>query len=478
VRPSNISEIQTDKRYQHTLANDIIPVESQHEIKSYVTFIVNDHRDENSPYISIGWPITWQWDWLVSKGDYAGTLPKRVSKFLWKLYGFKINSKQMAKIGNIARQNIEKDREFEFEFTNLIDWNHGDFDDEGSCYWTEKRSAKGMLESDNDLFCAIKLYRHGAGYARAWMLPTKKRDGIILFNGYGLRTITIARMLADWLGLSYQSISLYNNEERHGMLWINSGSEYIISTPAIAHNTSTINLNIYQPPSLYCNSCEDTIIEGEDEYFHVQDSIVCYSCYETQTFFCDSCEELHWTSVSNDINDSQFNYCNDCTSNHTDNCISCDTAWLENDLVTDAMEGELYCPDCAESELQNCVECDDITQNKYISSENVCMDCHEEKKDKIWCVECKIPHYRDNLSTGLYCMPCHYKIYPTYLFCPVRWSEKTRLTMLDAKVKRNFKSNELEDSLAARRYRNREDFIFSNSTANTSRLEIRINAND
>jgi hypothetical protein len=34
-------------------------------------------------------PADWQWEWIVTKGVYAGTLPKRVARYYFKTHALK-----------------------------------------------------------------------------------------------------------------------------------------------------------------------------------------------------------------------------------------------------------------------------------------------------------------------------------------------------------------------------------------------------
>ena len=170
-------------------------------------------------------PSDWDWVWLVTeKVSYVGTFAKRVSKFYHKTLSLKCPPEFIQEIGNISRAHSSDAVTYDFEFVNRIDWQDGDFGDEGSCWWGDYEEARPLLLENGGL--AIRFYRETVGLGRAWIVP--RGETFIVFNGYGFAsdsTLIIARVMAQFLGLSYSRISLMNHNNR---MYINNDAGYII----------------------------------------------------------------------------------------------------------------------------------------------------------------------------------------------------------------------------------------------------------
>jgi hypothetical protein len=167
----------------------------------------------------------WAWVWVVTeKGDYVGTFPKRVSKFYRQEMKLKCPPEFIQEIGNIARAHSGDAITYDFEFVNKIEWDAGDFGDDGSCWWGDYEEAKPLLLSNGGL--AIRFYQDNAGLGRAWVVPVGEM--FIVFNGYGFSsdsTLIIARVMAEFLGVMYKKISLINHND---LMYINNDAGYIL----------------------------------------------------------------------------------------------------------------------------------------------------------------------------------------------------------------------------------------------------------
>src|SRR5688572_6324743 len=146
-------------------------------------------------------PDDWQWTWIVQRGEYVGTLPKRIRSFYFKQHGIKCPDSFIEQIGNLARQHSDSQSYYTFEIVDQFDWEAGDFGDSGSCYWGGNAGARIML-NDNGGMAVCFFTDSGHGYARAWFVEIDT-DLFIIFNGYGFgrginATLTIARVLASF----------------------------------------------------------------------------------------------------------------------------------------------------------------------------------------------------------------------------------------------------------------------------------------
>ena len=89
-----IDDIEHDKIFKVVLPINKIGPEGQTAIREFL-------NSEELPSL----PNDWSWDWVVQKGQYAGTLPKRVNKFYRKEHGIKVTTEILSQIGNIANQH-------------------------------------------------------------------------------------------------------------------------------------------------------------------------------------------------------------------------------------------------------------------------------------------------------------------------------------------------------------------------------------
>lgn len=253
-------------------------------------------------------PDTWQWVWLVQRGEYRGTFPKRVNQYYHKTHGLQCPKEFLSAVGNIAKAHSNEPITYTFDIVNRIDWHDGDFGDGGSCWWWPSQEyAKTMLIDNGGL--AIRFYEDGQGYGRAWLVPID--DFYILFNGYGFAgdsTLTTARMFAAFMGLQYQRIHLTNNGNASGTLYINGGRGYVIGTGERIDGFTDYDFE-WLDDSDYCEACGTTLYE-DDVYY------------------------------GPDYN----HYCERCFYNRFDTCTSCGDAFDRDDITE--RDGEYLCPNC------------------------------------------------------------------------------------------------------------------------------------
>jgi hypothetical protein len=94
-------------------------------------------------------PTNWSWEWVVQKGDFAGTFPKRVANYMRKVHKIKIEPQIISEIGNKARAHAEDRNIYVVDFTNEFNWHDGDFGDGDSCFWGANSEALVMLKNHN-----------------------------------------------------------------------------------------------------------------------------------------------------------------------------------------------------------------------------------------------------------------------------------------------------------------------------------------
>ena len=339
-------------------------------------------------------PDDFAWQMQVGgKGEYVGSLPKRIAKYYWQKFTVKLNSDFLGKIGSLASQHTTKIDEFTFDFTSEFNWDDGDFGDAGSCYWGCRSKARDLLSENGGQ--AIRFFngeggaRHG--FARAWIMP--HQDGLVCFNGYGMELSQIAHILAFHRGESYRKIRLANNDSADGLIWINGGSGFLIGQESAINGASRFDLHI---DSATCDNCGDFSAEltrvgnGNclcescmEEYDYCDDCqeyqrdctnvdgrYVCESCLESYSM-CEDCEEYHENTT--EVSGERY-VCDECLKNYT-LCHDCNVYFSETQEVSG---GHYVCNGCLEN-YSTCADCGEyVTETTEVNSgDYVCEDCLE-----------------------------------------------------------------------------------------------------
>jgi len=288
-------------------------------------------------------PDGWLWVWRVGgKGEYVGTLPKRIGKYAYK-QGKKLSPELLSEIGNLGAQHCEESQTYDFEFVDEIDWSAGDFGDHSSCFWTCHTSARQML-LDNGAG-AIRFFRPKTdeGFARAWIIP-QSDNCFIVFNGYGITTLPIARILATYLNHAYyQKIRLSNFGEWDRELYINNGTGYLVGPQKIVMATDKINLKWEKQKTLQCHSCCAPISRSERHYNPAGNNF-CARCYAEQVFTCGVCTEDHWRILDGPRFDPDGDpICDSCYEGNMGCCQKCKREIWESDAKQFDKHGRILC---------------------------------------------------------------------------------------------------------------------------------------
>jgi hypothetical protein len=285
----------------------------------------------------------------VAKGVYRGSLPKRISSYYAKMYNIKCPAAFITEIGNIAKSHTNEGETYTFEFVDEIDWSAGEFgESEDSCYWNDRAGARQMITDNGGL--AVRFYgKHEQGMARAWM--ARIGDGVwVLWNGYGFSgnaTLTIARIVATHLAVSYKKIDLCNYGSDYGTLYINGGIGYAIGKLEIIDSIHRHDLRWTNIDIRICYECGDEI--SEDDYrLGSDDHTYCDRCYERLFDYCEHCSETYW------IEDLQYtgseSVCRYCLEHHYVECDVCNEYVRKNDART--KDDKTYCENCYEDDTE------------------------------------------------------------------------------------------------------------------------------
>ncbi len=329
-------------------------------------------------------PANWPWVWHVSgKGEYVGTLPKRIGKYARK-QGHKLTPEVLSKVGNFGADHCEKSETYNFEFVDKIDWSAGDFGDEGSCFWSCHASAKDIL-LDNGAgavcfyhkeFNATTEKRPERGFARAWIIP-QPDNCFIVFNGYGIETLPIARILATYFDHAYyRKIDLDNRGCTDGNLWINGGTGYLVGPQNIVQEIAEVSLDWGNPDRILCEHCECEIDEVGHDHDPDGDDL-CDDCYSNRVFYCEMCNVNCWIG-DNYIDPDGDSICESCYNESIVRCILCEEDFWANDSI-ESPDRETICPSCHSSKVVKCEECGkEIWKTDSIEGDCVswCGDCY------------------------------------------------------------------------------------------------------
>ena len=322
------------------------------------------------------------WDYstqVKGKGEYVGSFCKRVAKYYWQTHRIKLSSDRLGILGSIMSMHTDKNANYVVDYTqNLHSWDSGDFGDSGSCFWTCNSGARTMLEEDGAW--AIRFYKnklsiepnnisnHLEGFARAWIC--RRNNYYVVFNGYGLETVCIARIMANGLNLSYRKITLNNNDELHGLLYIN-GYGYAIGYESDIHGLSQVDLEI-DDNAILCCECEERFDEN-DAYYH-NNQTYCQDCFSENFSYCDNCDEYYPNDQFEQICGRYI--CDDCRDSNYSLCEKCGE-YADNDQIV-CINDEEICQDCKDEYYESCKECGEYVLNKDLNANELCDECQEK----------------------------------------------------------------------------------------------------
>lgn len=332
---------------------------------------------ESKWYTIPGLPEDWSWSWVVTgKGDYVGTFPKRFSKYLFKTMSLKCPTSILTEIGNLAKMHSSDEITYVFEFVDHADWYAGEFGDHGSCWWGDYSDGKDAYIANGGH--AIRFYEGNKGIGRAWVMPLDENK-YILFNGYGLAanpTLTMTRIMSQYLGMTYKRISVYANDS----IYINGNSGYVIGEHDAIEDEGYYEFEI-EVTGYRCENCNSRISEYEG-YTAPNGETYCETCFYDNCGSCAHCDETHWNDDLTYTNDND--YCEHCLNELFTECHKCHD-YRRNEDVTE-VEGEYYCDDCLTDIFELCEECEEWKRIGTLidmkSGERICNECRVSGEDE------------------------------------------------------------------------------------------------
>lgn len=349
-----------NKRYTHKAPKGTISETGIQLIKTYITSqnLTDEHWQAKNPDSTRRYltplPEDWIWQWVVTgRGEYVGTFPKRVSKYYYQTLNIKSPNEFLQGLGNIARQHSEDNAIYHFDFVDRFDWRAGDFGDRGSCYWGGNSEARDVMHYEGAL--AIRFYVNDKSYGRAWLAQLRD-NRFIIFNGYGYTTLQIARVFAEFIGLSYKKIGLENHGNDSGLVWINSGIGYLIGDADKIANISEYDLE--WGDGIRCYDCGDT---ANGDYTNPDGDIYCADCFYEQCDYCHDCGDVAWRDNMYYIESLEHDVCNYCYGRNYGYCNGCEQDYRNSDLTTVPAINNIplnhFCRDCLPALTTYCITC-------------------------------------------------------------------------------------------------------------------------
>lgn len=328
-------------------------------------------------------PDEWSWVWTVTgKADYVGTFTKRVSKYYHQTMKLKCPPEFLTELGNMARSHSSEAITYQFEFVDDIDWDDGDYGDGGSCWWSQYAAARSTLTGNGG--GAIRFYdADGDGIGRAWIVPYE--GFYFLFNGYGFTgdsTLIIARVMSQYLGVTYKKVSLSNYGTAYNTLYINNATGYAIGTSEQIEFVEAHDFEFEIECEETCYNCGDCI-DG-DGYTGADENVYCESCYNDNFSHCDDCGETHWHDDITHVENHGY-YCDDCRDHKFIGCSECGDYRVPDEMTCADEECEhCYCKSCRSLALDFCTACqqwrmkDEFVDSLITVGKRICEGCRKE----------------------------------------------------------------------------------------------------
>lgn len=319
-------------------------------------------------------PIGAQWN--VESGNYQGRFAKRVQNFMWKEFLVKMTTGDVERVGQIAKDGVPTKGVFYFDFTDEINWSHGEFGDYGSCFiksdekmdlmrrWKHKiwavRFFSGPKYRPKDKNYTIgsegeyALYDNpkvGNGIARSWLVFLDEADtfeysevfdisgisltheGVVVCNSYERAQDLLQRkqteILSSWSGLPFHPLVVnnffrdhwYTNAQRKYQSK-NGSIDYLLSPAEEAIALRVVTLYISpNTKTKKCSSCD------KERYVVAMHGDYCEDCRRKfkQCIRCGTKAPPHgidYLQVRSNGRDASGYYCKRCQSLET-RCAYC-----------------------------------------------------------------------------------------------------------------------------------------------------------
>ena len=351
-------EISYGKMYSHQSDRSIISKAAIHDLSSYITGKVDhlaiDKRCDASADSINNFLIQYVGrDFINHDGKYM----KRVNKELRGI-GFINMKKHINTMSQIVNEGIVQGEIVQFAFTDVLDWQDGDYGDGGSCFWSCHSHNRDMLEKAGH--AAVLFYKGGKGIARAWALKaifggTRYMGLTNFYNRYtSLRRLDMIYAIEKRFALKSMNYHLNSN------IYMNGDSALLGKTLPSNQDDGWIDIESFRGGKYDCQSgeggvecsrCGDYV--HEDDAYYVQGDMLCENCYERYAGRCWHCGECSYTenmaysgfvfTRGGDVIDEHI--CEGCINSYA-TCYNCGMAVHYN--KAESIDCEDYCPNCVE----------------------------------------------------------------------------------------------------------------------------------
>jgi len=426
-------DLKKNQPYKVQLPEDMVTSEGRDQVIKYLRAVLGKDRWNRVL------PDDWDWSWVVTKDEsgqnYVGTLPKRISRYCHKAWGFKLESTHLQEIGNIARRNTNKTDSYVFELVDKIDWDSGDFGDQGSCFWSDYEVTKDELLPDynGDRPCAVRFYRAQPEYethnifAREHITWTCDKTGEVqhyidsllpgrmekwtnccrsckMNSEYGLRLLrqyhrdvergrrkageyasynvvvkqTGTGFARSWLACTEgdESFVMFNGYPTSFQLY----DQARVLATALGWTYRRINIDSYG--TIYLNG--DAIRVASPNYGGEIEKSFMLDLPEVERYYCEWCDDPirgddYYTTTTGYI------ICEYCYNHDASNCDDCGETFHNDDMYWIESAQRNVCEDCRDNGYTNCDHCGEDYNN-----------------DEMVCVEDTGEHYCRNCTDYLY----------------------------------------------------------------------------
>lgn len=285
--------------------------------------------------------------WMISKGKYSGTWPKRYSTLVFKELGCRPPEKMLAKVGQILTKCATTETEYIVDFVDKCEWKAGSFgESSSSCWWSDYRGARIGLFRHGGM--AMRFYeKNGRGCGRCWMFPHD--EGIYIFNAYhnhDLSLYAMASLISVYTGVSYRRVEL-----EIPRAYINGNTGFFVAPIDVLDkvcNGRTKTLRFAEDTtSVSCAWCGDNMDDDDSTYTTYDGEEICEDCYENRAFDCAGCRQIYHTQNCHDGPDNK-QYCRSCFHSTFVKCTSCGTVVDKIAIWTNTTSTAVtLCHDCA-----------------------------------------------------------------------------------------------------------------------------------
>jgi len=280
--------------------------------------------------------------WIDKKTKYSGddgkdhtlqgTLPKRLSSWMYNRHSIRLTEYDLQRIGEIACENMETADSFEFEFVDKVDWEAGSFGDRHACFITNEKY-RNFLHMYGALF--MRFYEPGTdkGVARSiliipngdWLVYNKQKlspdaDGQLLLQcnayycRYGLGLEKQAKILSQFLGIQPTPVQVFSDDNVFYSNLRASGGDFLYSTMKNT-NPSAVHLLWDGRPQIVCKECQNKKKCSRE----IPD--VCDDCLQIHYLQCGKC--FKYRKLEEIVTYEEVSLCKTCYA-ALPRCAACD----------------------------------------------------------------------------------------------------------------------------------------------------------